>query len=63
MESIKAKALDYANMMISAMSTAVRKNTEPPEQIERYKEQGRMWLYIRDLVEKDGESDGNNEGC
>lgn len=55
MESIKAKALDYANMMISAMSTAVRKNTEPPEQIERYKEQGRMWVYLRDLVERCGE--------
>lgn len=51
---MKEKALNYCNWMIGNLKTAVEKEEEP-EQKEKYKESGRMWKYIRNLIERYGE--------
>ena len=55
MDQMKEKALDYCNWMIGNLKDAINKNEAEPEWIEQWKESGRMWLYIRNLIEKHGE--------
>ena len=55
MGQMKEKALKHCNWMIDGLKEAVKKNEAEPEWIERWKESGRMWLYIKNLIEKHGE--------
>ncbi len=50
---MKEKALEYCNWMIENLSKAINEGKESKAQIEAWKESGRMWKYIRELVRKD----------
>ena len=50
---MKNKALEYCDFMIEGLAKAINENKAEPEWIERWKESGRMWKYMRELVRKD----------
>ena len=52
---MKEKALEYCDWMIDNLVKAINDEKESKEQIEAWKESGRMWKYIRELVRRDME--------
>lgn len=54
MPQMKEKALAYCDWMIGNLKEAINKNEAEPEWIERWKESGRMWVYIKNSIIKNG---------
>ena len=50
---MKNKALEYCEMQIDILARAITEGKGTEEDRETWKESGRMWKYMRELVRKD----------